>query len=121
MRADRRAFASLEAVYERITGAKQAAAADETALGELTASQPQGLLHIVDAVLEAGTGDQTRAAALLSTHYETTAHRTEEPAGGRATALGRIGGVRFQAKLDLRRGTRPARGVQVESYACGKE
>ncbi len=118
--ADARAFERIEGVYRRVTATKTPAAGDEAALAELVASQPEGVFEILDASLVPGTADPTRAAALVATHFGTTAHRTEPPEGGRATALGRIGWVRFRVKLDLLRGVRSASGVGLESYACGR-
>lgn len=117
--ADKRAFVSLEALYRKIVSANRSSPADEAAVGGLVSEQPEGALEVVDATLAPGTADQTRAAALLSTRYGATAHRTEQPEGGKSTALGRIGSLRFRAKLDLKRGIKPAPGVQLESYVCG--
>ncbi len=117
---DERAFGALEAVYARLTGAKTASVADEEALAELVSGQPEGVLEILDASLAPGTADQTRAAGLVASHFETTAHRIEQPEGGRATGLGRIGWMRFRVKLEMRPGVGAVRGVKVERYACGR-
>ncbi len=116
---DARAFGELEAVYRRVAGTATPAAAEEARLAELVTSQPEGVLEILDASLAPGTADQTRAAGLVSSHYGTAAHRIEQPAGGRATALGCIGWMQFRVKLELGRGVRVPAGVLEERFPCG--
>ncbi len=118
--ADERAFRAMEAEYGRVIGAKTASAADEEALAKLVSAQPEGVLEILDASLAPGTADQTRAAGLVASHFGTTAHRMEQPEGGSATGLGRIGWIRFRMKLEIRPGAGAVRGVKVERYACGR-
>ncbi len=113
-------FAAMEAAYQRVTGSSHASAGDEAALADLAGKAPEGVLEIVDASLAPGTSDQTAAAGLLASHFGTTAHRIEPPEGGRATALGRIGWIRFRVKLDLRGSVRVPPGVEVERYSCGR-
>ena len=117
--ADRRAFERLEVAYRRVLDPKTASAG-EAELAELVGRQPEGVLEILDASLSPGTADPTRAAALVSSHFETTAHRLEQPEGGTATALGKIGRVRFRVRLELAPGSRAAPGVKLESYVCGR-
>ncbi len=112
------AFARLEGMYRRVTEGKGAPAGEEGRLAELASEQPEGVLEIVDAGLVAGTADQTAAAGLVSTHFGTTAHRMEQPSGGRPTALGRIAMVRFRARLELGGGMRTPPGVLFERYTC---
>lgn len=114
-----RAFGAIEGAYRRVTEAKAAAAADEARLAELVAVQPEAVLEILDASLAPGTADQTRAAGLVSSHFGVSAHRIEQPEGGRATALGRIGWMRFRVRLDLEPGVRVPAGVREESFPCG--
>lgn len=90
----------IDGAYRRLSGAKTASPADEATLAKVVAAQPEAVLEILDASLAPGTADQTRAAGLLSSHFGTTAHRMEQPVGGRATALGRIGYLRFRVKLE---------------------
>ena len=118
--ADARTFEAIERVYREVVATKSPTAAEEARLGEVVSDQPEAVLEILDASLTPGTADATRAAALISTHFGTTAHRTEMPEAGRATALGRIGWVRFRVKLELGQGTRAAPGTAVESYVCGQ-
>ncbi len=119
--ANPRVFGTLQTIYRRVTGTRSAAAADEASLASLAAAQPGGLLEILDAGLAPGTANQSQAAALVASHFETTAHRIEPPMGGRASALGRIEWMRFRLKLELERGAKPAPGVAVESYPCERE
>lgn len=123
--ADTRAFGAMEVVYQRLTGGGRAGAQggsphDEEVLAGLASGQPGGVLEILDAGLTPGTADQTRAAGLVASHFGTTAHRLEQPEAGRATALGRIGWMRFRVRLELPRGDKPVHGVKVESYVCGR-
>ncbi len=118
--ADAGAFGAIEAVYREVTGSGAPAAGAEARLAELVAAQPEGVLEILDASLAPGTADQTRAAGLVSSHFGSAAHRIEQPEGGRATALGRVGWIRFRVKLELKRGMQPAEGVKAESFPCGR-
>lgn len=115
-----RAFAVLEPAYEGVVGTKTPTSQAEAALAALVATQPEGMLEIVDASLAPGTADPTRGAALVATHFSSTAHEIEPPKDGRATALGRIGSLRFRVKLDLLPGVKPGAGVSVERYVCGR-
>ena len=117
---DARTFAVIDGAYRRLSGAKTASPADEATLAKVVAAQPEAVLEILDASLAPGTADQTRAAGLLSSHFGTTAHRMEQPAGGRATALGRIGYLRFRVKLELPRGLKASPGVAVEAFSCSR-
>lgn len=116
--ADALAFGGIEQIYRRVTAGKRASATDEAALASFTAAQPEGLFEILDASLVPGTADQTPAAGLVASHFLTTAHRTEEPEGARATPLGRILWMRFRVRLQLPRGAKTDRGVTQESYVC---
>ena len=118
--ADARAFGRMEGVYRRVTGAKSASSADESALADAVGAAPEGVFEILDASLVPGTADQTRAAALVAVHFGTTAHRLEQPETGRGTALGRIGWMRFRVRLELQPGVKVYRGVKTESYVCGR-
>lgn len=118
--ASTRAFAALQAAYGRVIGRPAPSQKDEASLARLASAQPGGVLAILDASLAPGTADQTPAAGLLSSHFGTTAHRIEQPAGGQATALGRIAWMRFRVRLDLQPGVKAVHGVKVESHLCGR-
>jgi hypothetical protein len=117
--ADGRSAATLDGLYRKDAGLKAIPAEDERELGKLVAASPEGVLEIVDASLAPGTADQARGAGLLATHFATTAHRIEQPASGKATALGRLGWMRFRVRLQLPPGLRPAAGAKVEPSPCG--
>ena len=117
--ADPHAFARLQEVYGRIVAATGGQPGDEAALARMAAKQPGGSVEILDASLAPGTADATRAAALVASHFGTTAHRVEAPPGGKATPLGSIGWIRVRVKLELRGGARPTPGVRVESSVGG--
>ena len=112
------AYGRLEDVYRRVTRVPAASPADEAELGRLVAMQPAAVIEILDASIVPGTADPTRAAALVSTHFGTTAHTTERPENGRVTPLGRIGWMRVRVRLELPPGAAASPGVRVESGAC---
>ena len=113
---DAGAFGTLEGIYRGLAG--RASPEEEARLAELASRQPEGVFEILDANLSPGTGDQTRAAGLVASHFGTTAHRIEPAEGGRATALGRIFWIRFRVRLELRPGVRVLPGINTELHPC---
>ena len=117
--ADARAFGRLEALFRRLGQGRSVFSSDEAQLGEVASAQPAGEMLLLDAGVAPGTGDASRAAAMLGTHFAQTAHRLEAPVRGGATPLGRIHWVRVRLTLQLRDGAAAAHGVTVVSTACG--
>jgi hypothetical protein len=114
--ADARTFErmlELYGVYERGSSAQA-----EEELAKLASRAPEGRMEILDAHFVPGTADQAKMAAAVASHLNTTAHTVEQPADGRATALGRVTWMRFRISLELPAGFRAAPGVKVESGGC---
>ena len=124
---DRTSFEELLGVYrdeERLAQPGPAAANEamqrqvESRLATLVSRMPEGELTILDARLVPGIGDQSRAAAMVATHLNLSAHQVDQPADGKATPLGRLGWLRFRIGFDLPKGFRAEPVVHVERGAC---
>jgi hypothetical protein len=114
----RMAFERLLRVYSRYAAAKPVPAMLEAELARLATSQPPGEIEIVDAKLTPGLANQGQMAAMVASHFSTTAHTIEEPGQGQGTALGKLWWLRLKLVLELPDGYRAARGVMVESRPC---
>jgi hypothetical protein len=115
---DAEAYRRLLKAYQVYRATQPASAAAQAELVKLVNQMPEATLEIVDARLVPGTADQTSAAAAVASHFLTTAHSLDQPADGRATALGRLNWVRFRVSLDLLPGFRTEPGVALERRAC---
>jgi hypothetical protein len=124
--ADRASFQELLAVYKEdppisrpATTADGAKRRDvESRLAMLVGRAPEGELTILDAHLVPGTGDQSKGAAMVATHLNLSARQVDQPAGGRATPLGRLDWLRFRIRLDLPKGFRPEPSLPLERRGC---
>ena len=116
--ADTAEFGRLEGAYERYLRASPPTADAESELATLVSKQPEGTLQILDARLVPGTANQAGTASLVASHFNTTAHTVEEPAGGKGLPLGKLAWVRFRINLQLPRGFDPDKGIKVESGSC---
>jgi hypothetical protein len=110
--------ASLLRLYERVTSSRTPSPADETELGRLVASAPEGALEILDARLIPGTADQVSAANAVASHFATTAHRIDQPADGKGSPLGRLEWMRFRFLLDMPHGMVPEGGIKLVLAPC---
>ena len=111
-------FRQMEQAYHRLGATAPGSAEAETALGRLVSSAPEGSIELLDAKLVPGGGDQTKAAALVATHFGTTAHTIEAGGGEVGTTLGRLLWIRFRVVLDVRRAGAPRPGVRYRTSAC---
>jgi hypothetical protein len=111
-------FSRLSTAYGEYQRSPESGRAAEANLGALAARQPEGVLEILDARLVPGTANQAQTAALVATHFETTAHRVEQPADGRGTPLGKLTWMRFRLRFDLPAGFRAESGVTLEAGRC---
>jgi hypothetical protein len=93
----------------------------EREMAGLVAGAPGGVFRIVDARLVPGTGNQWRMAAAVSSHFSTTAHTLEQPAGGAAEPLGKLLWMRFAIELNLPPSFRPDASLQRHPIVCGAE
>jgi hypothetical protein len=124
--ADPGAYAKLRVAYQRLRGPSphafgqpfQGSAAAEQELAAAIGGASDGMLQILDARLEAGTADQSRAAAAVAVHFDSTGHVSEQPVNGRATGLGKILWMRFRIELRLPRGFQPERDLPLKTQAC---
>jgi hypothetical protein len=96
-------FAQLQKLYEQYIRTTPPPAGAESELAAKISAEPDGILQILDARLVPGTANQAGTAALVATHFSTTAHTTEEPPEGSGTALGKLTWVRFRVTLTLPR------------------
>ncbi len=111
-------FDRLLGVYGRYRAASPAGGAVEAELAELVSRMPEGMVQIVDAKLTPGMANQSQMAAMVASHFSTTAHTLEEPAEGKGSALGRVEWMRFRLSLDVPAGFKLASGAKVERRSC---
>ena len=119
-------FAKISAAFEKYRKVTPPTVAAESDLAATVSEAPEGMLQILDARLIPGTANQSRMAAMVASHFSTTAHTVEEPAegsgGGKGVPLGKLMRVRFRVSLDLPRGfradLRADHGVRVEAHKC---
>ncbi|WP_263365981.1 hypothetical protein [Edaphobacter bradus] len=112
------AYRQLLKAHEAYRSTPTPTAASQQELAGVVSRMPEGTLEILDARLVPGTADQSRAASAVALHFETTAHHLDQPAGGRATPLGRINWVRFRIRLELPPGFRADRTLRLERHPC---
>jgi hypothetical protein len=111
-------FERLEAAYERYMRTTPPTAEAESELATMVSTEPAGTLLILDARLIPGTANQAGTAALVASHFSTTAHTVEEPADGKGLPLGRLTWVGFRISLELPRNFEPDGGIKVDSKGC---
>ena len=112
-------FRELESAYHRLgLSPSLSAPGTEARLGTLVSHAPEGSIVLLDARLVPGTGDQSTAASLLSTHFGTTPHTAEDGGANRSPALGRLSWIRFRMHLELARRGPPIAGVRVQTVPC---
>jgi len=116
--ADGRSFGQLVDVYGEYRRSPTPSEGVQGRLAELVSRAPQGRLEILDAHLVPGMADQAKAAAMVASHFGSTAHRIEQPADGKVTPLGRVTWMRFRISLELPVGFRPDKGVRLERSSC---
>jgi hypothetical protein len=120
-------FATSELMFNRLeeayfsfehAGATPAAPL-QVELANQIAHTSEGTLTILDARLTPGTADPWRAAATVSSHFQSTAHILVQPPDGVATPLGKLLWLRFRISLDLPSAFRPEEGLKLMPYICG--
>ena len=123
---DRASYQEILSVYQEDERLSRPGATDgessrevESRLATLVSRTPEGELTILDAHLVPGTGDQSRAAAMVATHLNLSAHEVDQPANGNATALGRLNWLRFRIRLDLPKGFRAEPSLQMVRGGSG--
>jgi hypothetical protein len=93
----------------------------ERAMAGLVASAPEGVFRIVDARLVPGTANQWRMAAAVASHFSTTAHTLEQPAGRAADPLGKVLWMRFAIELKLPPWFHPPTTLPTHAGGCEAE
>jgi hypothetical protein len=111
-------FSRLVAVYERYMRVSPPTLESENELARMVSEEPEGTLEILDARLIPGTANQAGTAALVASHFSTTAHTVEEPQDGKGSPLGKLTWVRFRIGLNLPRGFVPEKGIKVDQLGC---
>jgi hypothetical protein len=118
--ADNATFAEIAEAYREYRATSVPSASAVNRLAETVSRASEGTVQLLDAHLVPGTGDQSRMAAAVASHFSTTAHSLERPADGKGTPLGKVTWIRFRIRLDLPEGFRADRGIVVEKYRCSK-
>jgi hypothetical protein len=111
-------FARLVAAYARYVRVSPPSAASENELAAIVSKEPEGMLEILDAHLIPGAANQAGTAALVASHFNTTAHTVEDPPDGKGSTLGKLTWVRFRIGLDLPKGFVPDKGIKVAKGGC---
>jgi len=117
--ADEASFSRLLKAYREYETKDGPSPASQENLASLVAKAPNGTITILDAHLVPGTGDQAAAAAAVSFHFVATAHTIETPADGKATVLGKISWMRFRIALEIPKGFKADRSLNVKPEPCG--
>ena len=115
---DGRSFMQLSEVYGEYRRSSTPSEEVKGRLAELVSRAPQGRLEILDAHLVPGMADQAKAAAMVASHFGSTAHQIEQPTDGKATPLGRVTWMRFRISLELPAGFRANKGIRLERSSC---
>ena len=111
-------FARIESVFERYARVSPPPPALEVELASLVSKASEGTLEIMDARLIPGTANQSKMAAVVASHFDTTVHTVEEPRNGTGSVLGRLTWMRFKLSLDLPRGFKADPALLVETSRC---
>ena len=102
-------LAAAEQAFHAVVASSHPTSAEQLAVVRVAADAAEGRLEILDSRLVPGTADQTSAAALVATHFLTTAHTilphreasTGAPAGSHdAGLLGQVEWLRFRASFE---------------------
>jgi hypothetical protein len=111
-------FAKISAAFEKYRKVTPPTVAAESDLAATVSEAPEGMLQILDARLIPGTANQSRMAAMVASHFSTTAHTVEESVSGKGSPLGKLMWVRFRLSLDLPAGFHAGPGVAIERRKC---
>ena len=93
-------FAEAQGAYLAATSSQHPTPAEDMAVTRVAMKAFEGRFELLGAVLSPGSGDQTAAAGLVSSHFATTAHTVRAPqSGGPAGPLGEVLSLRFRVML----------------------
>ncbi len=90
-----------QAYRDVLSSRSPTAAAQEAAVTEVASRALEGRFEILDAALVPGTADQAAGAALVASHFATTAHTLQPSQTGAADALGTVLAMRFRVSLSV--------------------
>ncbi len=91
-------FAGAQQAYRAVLSSASPNPAQEMAVARVAEAALEGTIEVLDAVLTPGTADPSRSAALVATHYSSTAHTVQPGAAG---PLGEVLSLRFRASLSV--------------------
>jgi hypothetical protein len=111
-------FAGIASVYERYAKVTPPLPAVERELASLVSKAPEGTFQIMDARLIPGTANQSKMAAVVASHFNTTVHTVEEPRDGTGSVLGKLTWMRFKISLDLPPGFKVDPELLLETSKC---
>ncbi len=101
----------------------QGHSAEATAAIQLLTGLPghaaQGEVEILDAHIVPGMANQSAGAGLVASHFRDTPHTLDQPADGKASALGTVDWLRFRATLYLPANF-VAAGRETDRSQCGR-
>lgn len=93
-------LAAAEQAFLAVVSPPHPTPAEQLAVVRIASNAAEGRLEILDARLVPGTADQSSAAALVATHFLSTAHSILQPDSRAGGPLGRVDWMRFRATLE---------------------
>lgn len=114
-------FHRLEQAYLRFEAAGAVPSGDVQAeLARQIAQTADATLTILDSRLVGGTADQWQQAAVVASHFNSTAHTLVQEPDGSTSPLGRIVWLRFRLELNLPTSFPVNPGLHLEPTPCPK-
>lgn len=114
-------FHRLEQAYQRFEAAGAAPSGDiQAELARQIAPTSEATFTILDSRLVGGTADQWQQAAVVASHFNSTAHTLVQEPDGSTSPLGRIVWLRFRLELNLPTGFPANPGLHLEPRLCAK-
>ncbi len=113
-------FKRLEQAYLKFEAAGANPSGDVQAeLSRQIAQTPEATFTILDSRLVGGTADQWQQAAVVASHFNSTAHTLVQEPDGSTSPLGRIVWLRFRLDLNLPPGFPANQALHLQSVPCG--
>ena len=112
-------FHRLEQAYLKFEAAGATPSADiQAELANQIAQTSEATFTILDSRLVGGTADQWQQAAVVASHFNSTAHTLVQEPDGSTSPLGRIVWLRFRLELSLPPGFPANPALQLKSTPC---
>jgi len=114
-------FHRLEQAFLKFEAAGNAPSGDiQAELARQIAQTSEATFTILDSRLIGGTADQWQQAAVVASHFNSTAHTLVQEPDGSTSPLGRIVWLRFRLELNLPAGFPANSSVHLQPTPCAK-